>query len=367
MAREIHPARLPSLDGWRAVSIVMVLVCHSTYTLGFPAKPGGAAIMWSQAVGIWGVRFFFVISGFLITHLLLREHAKNGFISLKNFYLRRAIRILPVCYFYLFVLGCFTSYSQTTLNWVANLTFTTNYMIFFNPSPVPIPAGHLWSLGVEEQFYILWPFLLILILNRPHGVSKLAKILVIPLVVAPVVRVIDYLHLSPENLRFLFFSYSFFAKFDSLAYGCLAAVLFNYWRNPLETFCRKKFLAGGLGVLLVAAPCLSPYHGRLQAAGYESLQAMGFTLLLLNGVFNPDRGLNRLLNWKWVVQLGILSYSIYIWQQMFCGTGVMVFGIKDAWWTNFPSWIVAALLAACASYYLLEKPLLGLREKLRKD
>ena len=350
------------MDGWRAVSIALVLICHSTFAAGFPAKPGSAAFLWSQAVGIWGVRFFFVISGFLITHLLLREHAKNGFISLKNFYLRRAIRILPVCFLYLLVLGCFTKYSQPAVVWVANLTFTTNLLVLLNPTP----SGHLWSLGVEEQFYILWPFLLILILNRPDGVSKLVKVLIVPLLVAPIVRLLDYEHLYPDKLYFLVYHFSFLSKFDSLAYGCLAAVLYNYWRIPLETFCRRKFLAGGLGLIFVAAPCVIPFHGRFQAASYESLQAVGFSLLLLNGVFNPDRGLNRLLNWKWVVQLGILSYSIYIWQQMFCGMGETVFGVKDAWWTNFPVWILVTLLAACASYYLLEKPLLGLREKLRK-
>ena len=145
--------KLPSLDGWRAVSIGLVLVQHSTMAAGFPP----ALTPWIKRfdLGSLGVQFFFVISGFLITWLLLQEQARHGRISLKHFYLRRALRILPVYFFYLFVLGCLTRYEQPGYLWAANLTFTTNY---FWP---PEGTAHFWSLGVEEQFYLLWPGLLV--------------------------------------------------------------------------------------------------------------------------------------------------------------------------------------------------------------
>ena len=361
MTKQISSQKLPSLDGWRAVSIVLVLLCHSTFTTGFPLAPNSRLFFYSEAVGIWGVRFFFVISGFLITHLLLREQSKNGFISLKKFFVRRAIRILPVCFFYLFVLGVFTEYSQKFSVWLANLTFTTDFI----ETRHPFPTGHLWSLGVEEQFYLLWPGLLVLILHRPQGIAQLLKILALPLIIAPTVRVLYYSHAYPSSLEFLFLDHSFLSKFDSLAYGCAAAVLFNHWRNPLETFYQKNsrsiFVAG---VLLVFAPWILPFGGRFKAAGFESLQAVGFSLLLVQSLLQPAHGFYRWLNWKWVGQIGILSYSIYIWQQMFCGTGAMVFGSPDAWWVSFPFWIFTTLLAAAASYYLLEKPLLKWRAKL---
>jgi peptidoglycan/LPS O-acetylase OafA/YrhL len=352
--------KLPSLDGWRAVSIALVLICHSTYTPGFPTV-SKTLFDCCDAVGIWGVRFFFVISGFLITHLLIQEQAERGFISLKNFYARRALRILPVCYFYLFVLGFFTHYAQNATMWAANLTFTTNFFIILDP----LPTRHLWSLGVEEQFYLLWPVLLGIFISRADDVSKLARILILPVIIAPTVRLLHYKQLYPAGWEFLFANSSFFARFDSLAYGCLAALWFNHGRLSLENLYRKhpgKIVVAG--VLLIFSPWLLPFHGRFGATCFDSLQAIGFTFLLLQSLLLPERGFYRALNWRWVRHLGVLSYSIYIWQQMFCGTDAAVFGLTSAWWLRFPTWILTALLAAHASYYLLEKPLLKLRARL---
>ena len=86
--------------------------------------------------------------------------------------------------------------------------------------------------------------------------------------------------------------------------------------------------------------------------------------LLLHSVLSPRRFCYRALNWKWIGQLGILSYSIYIWQQIFC-TKPEVFGVATVWWMSFPGWLVPAFAAAFASYYLLERPLLALRAKFR--
>ena len=123
-----------------------------------------------------------------------------------------------------------------------------------------------------------------------------------------------------------------------------------------------------LAISLIVLPAvfrLVHIPGRLLVAMDNSLQSSGYTLLLLHSILQPGWGFYRLLNWKWVSHIGVLSYSIYIWQQMFFGTGESVFKVKDALWTEFPLWILSALLAAHASYYLLEKPLLGLRARFR--
>jgi peptidoglycan/LPS O-acetylase OafA/YrhL len=353
--------KLPSLDGWRTISIALVLLAHSTFTAGFPTALNPLILKYFAA-GTMGVHFFFVISGFLITWLLLQEQAKHGAISLKHFYVRRALRILPVYLLYLFVLGFLTRYAQTPADWLANLTFTTNFFW------VPEGTAHFWSLGVEEQFYLLWPGLLVLLLHcqKNSGGTNLLKFLAVPLVVAPIVRLLECKHWYPEPLRNLFVPGSFFLNFDALAYGCVAAVLFAHWRKDMEMFFKKnpRAIAWGGAALIIAPAALKLVHlpARFQAAGADTLQSIGFTLLLLQSVLYPGWGFYRLLNWKWVKHLGVLSYSIYIWQQMFCGTGESVFGVKNAWWTRFPVWIITALLAAHASYYLLEKPLLGFRE-----
>ena len=354
--------RLPSLAGWRALSIALGLLLHSSYASGFPSKLDRVINGFDS--GSLGVRFFFVISGFLITCLLLQEQTKHGTISLKKFYVRRALRILPVYFFYLFALGFLTRYSQTPAAWLANLTFTTNFF------PTPFSTTHFWSLGVEEQFYLLWPWFLVVGLNRREGSSKLLKILIVPLFAAPVIRIFSHELWYPEALGCLFQRTSFFGSFDSLAYGCLTAILFVHWRKPLENFYENNscLITWGGATLILAPPLLRFLHipALFQAAGFDSMQAMGFSLLLLQSIFYPQSGFYRCLNWKWVAHIGILSYSIYIWQELFCAPGKSVLGVQGAWYISFPGCILAALLAAHASYYLLEKPLLGLRARFRE-
>jgi peptidoglycan/LPS O-acetylase OafA/YrhL len=313
-------------------------------------------------MGGTGVMFFFVISGFLITWLMLKEHQIAGRINLRHFYMRRALRILPVYFAYLLILAFVTNYQQDPTYWLANLTFTTNFHI------PPFATAHLWSLALEEQFYLIWPCLLVFLPNEQP--MRLLKCLSVAVIIAPVLRIIGCKNWYPENLHFLFQWGSFFTRFDCLAYGCIAAVLYSFKRETCAVFFveKTKFSPTFLGLVAILVPSvlkLAHAPARIQAACGDTFVSIGFMFLLLHSIMNPSLPVYRWLNWKWVSHLGVLSYSIYIWQQMFCGTSKTVFGMADAWWTHFPVWILCALLAAHASYYLLEKPLLGLRAKFR--
>ncbi|HEV2694996.1 MAG TPA: acyltransferase [Verrucomicrobiae bacterium] len=353
--------KLPSLNGWRMISITLVLLYHSSFTPGFP--PQFLRLINGFDTGALGVRFFFVISGFLITFLLIQEQSKHGFINLKDFFLRRALRILPVYFAYLLALIFLTGFSQTPTDWLVNLTFTTDF------HPTPYPTTHLWSLGVEEQFYLIWPCFLGAAVSHQGGVSKLLKILFMPLLVAPIVRMVGCEHAEPESLECLFQKGSFFARCDSLAYGSVAAVIFTKYRGQVDAFYTKNpRVSMGMGVtLLLTVPCLRFLHAPMiiQAGLSDSIQAIGFTLLLVQSILCPKHGPYRFLNWKWVAHLGILSYSIYIWQELFCTPDQPLFGFRGAWCVNFPGCIFTALFVAHGSYYLLEKPLLSLRAKFR--
>src|SRR5882757_2722259 len=165
--------RIPSLDGLRALSIFLVLVLHSIQRIEITSP---VSFLW---VGIFngstGVFIFFVISGYLISSLLLREHEKRGSISLRGFYFRRAMRILPPLYVYVRVL--------LLLGWAGRLPIfkldIISALFFFHDYALSLmwPLEHFWSLSIEEQFYFIWPLLLLYCLRRPgpEGRSRPAK------------------------------------------------------------------------------------------------------------------------------------------------------------------------------------------------
>jgi peptidoglycan/LPS O-acetylase OafA/YrhL len=223
---EPFPKRFSSIDGWRALSILMVLGAHAELKLDFP---NGAEPWFSWICdGNLGVRFFFVISGFLITHLLIREYVQTGGLSVRGLYARRALRILPVYFVFLavmFALQMLTPAHQVRSSWLTNLTFTTNLIAtpHVPRSQQQSPMGHLWTLAVEEQFYLIWPALLCLAGLR--NTRRILWLLLVPIVVAPVCKAITYIRVLPAVMDFVFHDYSSIFYFDSLAIGCIAAVV----------------------------------------------------------------------------------------------------------------------------------------------
>jgi len=352
--------KLPSVDGWRALSIGMVLAAHCW---NMPGYSDSNLLVTSLPIffdGVLGVRFFFVISGFLITYLLIQEHDLNGNVSLKGFYIRRALRILPVYFAYLMVtalLQIFTNLHQAAVTWAGDLTFTVNFL------PRGEISGHLWSLSVEEQFYLLWPLIFVWLIKREKYVLP---VLVLPMIVALFCHVVSWAGKVPWIIHPLLHFHSSLVNFDSLATGCLAAFVLARHREKLVRRLAGwgKFYGVVLGAFMIALPafdlgCLGP----LTAIGGNLCQAFGFATLLLASILHP--GTFRPLNWFWVSRLGIVSYSVYIWQQIFC-IGPETYGFAPVWWMSFPGWLAAALLAGFVSYYGLEKPLLRLRSGFRR-
>jgi peptidoglycan/LPS O-acetylase OafA/YrhL len=351
---------LPSLDGWRALSILLVLGSHTKDTANFP--PEWLGLFWWLFDGNLGVRCFFIISGFLITTLMLRETASSGSLDLKRFYIRRALRILPVYLVFLVVvalLECFTAFHQAGSQWVHLLTFTTNFSTSSNWL-----TGHTWSLACEEQFYLIWPVLFGAV--GLQFVRKSLWFLGLPLVLCPLWRVVAYLKLFPDNV--LFNQFSFFSYLDTLAFGCLLAYVHPWIGQQLR--------AGRTSIPLVVVSCLililGPYvlqHAYLAGIFTVPLgatfQALGICLLISLSIHQPSKGPSRVLNLKPVIWLGQLSYSIYIWQQFFCAKPVL-FGWPLMWFQSSPFWIPASLGTGIASYYLLERPLLKLRIRLHR-
>jgi peptidoglycan/LPS O-acetylase OafA/YrhL len=150
---------IPSLDGMRAFSVLLVLVGHET-----------SSVLGRLPIGLFrngalGVNVFFVISGFLITHLMLGELDATGWLSLKNFYIRRAFRIFPAYYAYLAVVGVLSLAHFYPVDWKSLLGAAT-YTLDYFPMPLPWILAHSWSLCAEEHFYLLWPACIALVPRR---------------------------------------------------------------------------------------------------------------------------------------------------------------------------------------------------------
>ncbi|HTS08014.1 MAG TPA: acyltransferase [Candidatus Eisenbacteria bacterium] len=315
--------RIPSLDGMRAVSIALVVVGHWA-ELRFHSNVAGA-------FANLGVRIFFVISGYLITTLLLRELEKRGSICVRDFYVRRAYRILPAAMvfmaiaFVLFWRELRWYHMAAAVFYVANFDFTHPWYL-----------GHLWSLSVEEQFYLLWPGVL------KKWYRHRTKILVGVVAFAPVYRVACHL----AGLRGQA-DETFPAVADVIAVGCLLAMVAK---------CVPRISGAwvvAMGLIVASVPT---YWG---LRGFHSDPVLLFVLwplmhLSIAGlILHVVRMHYSLLNLRAMVWLGQISYSLYLWQQLF------VFGTHGRPWYG----VIAAVGAASASYYCVEKPILRLRER----
>jgi peptidoglycan/LPS O-acetylase OafA/YrhL len=356
--------QIPSLNGWRAVAILLVILDHAVYTVGFPVSriPTWGWIFLQQ--GNLGVRIFFVLSGFLITHLLLREAERRDAISLKHFYLRRCLRILPVYLIYLVILalliklGCIGGESNSS--WFGVLTFTRNMV-----GPVSSYTSHFWSLAVEEQFYLAWPLCLVTfaLWRRPRDAKLL---LLIPVLLCPLVRMSGMsIGKSGEFCGRVFGGNSILVYADSLAMGCLGA----FWlrRASLRLKLARPSFVLALALAIIAFGAVWGHVGGwggniIVSACIPSFQAFAILIAMWISAQHQNSIIFRVLNWPPVNLLGVLSYSIYIWHVLFlCNyTGPTQRALLYDWRT----WWLPLIAVAALSYYCIERPVLRLKRRL---
>jgi peptidoglycan/LPS O-acetylase OafA/YrhL len=354
-----RPRHIPSLDGLRALSVVLVIALHSIQR--FSVTHYVPTFYYVLGNGSMGVFIFFVISGYLITTLLLREREKRGTISLKSFYLRRAFRILPPLYWYILFLCLlwFTGHlpGMNRRELITALTFTRNYV----PHVGLWALEHLWSLCIEEQFYLIWPALLVICVTRRKGSEgrRLAGIIAVAVIlVEPVIRVLSFRYLPNFHNPG-----AFHMQADGLMFGALGALQQGHakferfytratrwpWLIPILIF----FVSGALGM---------KFENYWNMPIGITVNGLLILLWLLWLVRNPHSISGRIFNQPAVAWLGRLSYSLYIWQTFFLHhLNVEVLG-HNAWWSTFPGNWVCILAAALFSYYCVERPSLHVRD-----
>jgi peptidoglycan/LPS O-acetylase OafA/YrhL len=294
------------LDGIRGLAILAVLGHHFLGLRG----------------GFYGVDLFFVLSGFLITTLLLEEHAATGFVSLRRFYERRARRLLPalgpVLLFSLLVAvleaeAGHGDNARVRIEGIVSCIFYAANVVATFGNRLPIELSHMWSLAQEEQFYLLWPTILILLLYRARvSPVRLAALLAACAVVAMTWRGFVALHGGSED-RVL---YAPDTHCDGLLLGAaLAAARAAGLKSAMHRTVKRLIIPAGL-LLLIAAVLLPPTRLGFTVGGPAvELAAVAFILGAIGD--HP-----RLLRWSPLVWLGSISYGVYLWQ----GPLLLLFG-----------------------------------------
>ena len=360
------PARLtgrqPALDGLRAVAVVAVLLFH-----------GGVA---GARGGFLGVDVFFVLSGYLITMLLLREQQATGRIALGAFWARRARRLLPALFFVLAAVAVYAAFLvepqarlSLRLDGLAALGYVGNWRQlgaeggYFAQGATPSPLRHTWSLSIEEQFYLVWPLVVVALLRgRRLTRSRVRWVLVVAAVAALASAVLMSVLLGGDVSRVY---YGTDTRAQSVLVGCALAALLRLRRTPASTPGRTSAppglvtLAGWLGLVVVIAAMITVdgtqrglYHGGLL------LFDTAVAAVLAAVVLAPARGLARLLSVRPLPALGRISYGVYLWHWP-------VFVVLTAERTGLTGPALLALrlgvtlVLATLSWRLVERPVLN--------
>jgi peptidoglycan/LPS O-acetylase OafA/YrhL len=292
-----------------------------------------------------GVRIFFVISGYLITNLLLEEISRFGNVSLPLFYARRALRIFPAFFLFVAALAVLDQLSVISLpprNLLHVLTYTVNFS-----SGGCWYSGHLWSLSVEEQFYFVWPFAVRFF--PPRSWTAIALVAFFSNIAFGVFHTLFGFRLFGLNPALQSFAFPFVC--GPIAIGCLLAI----WEKPIRRIGYRLFVhpAGiSLFPLILIADSFSKEP--ISSAGLDLL----LVLFVARCVFQPQDTVGRFLNLGPMTFTGKLSYSLYLWQQLF---------FHYSFIPMFPLNVIGTAGLASMSYFLLEKPFLKIRSSLRRQ
>jgi len=314
LASERHSPRINGFDGLRAVAVGGVLLTHLHYGAIF---------------GSLGVRLFFALSGFLITSLLIRELERTGTVNLGRFVVRRALRIFPAYYAALAFVAIITG-----LSWIRLFPAVTYTYNFVPPGDRISVLSHLWTLAIEEHFYLVWPAVVLL-----AGRARSLRVICIALVATCVLAAFGGVPGSwtiPAAMP--------------IALGALGALSLDRLRGAAA---RGSWLVCSLTLLL--SPIVIAQPTELPSA----VGAIGLVIWIA-----INQGTVRVLDWGPIGYLGRISYGVYIWQGIFTGNGATPeFG---AFPPSQPILQVAlTLVFAIASWHLLEQPLLRLRDRRR--
>jgi peptidoglycan/LPS O-acetylase OafA/YrhL len=298
---------VPELDGLRGVAVLLVILSHS-FVVGFRTRFSVVNNIFRG--GFLGVNIFFVLSGFLITALLLREQADRGHVRIGTFYAGRALRLLPALYVLLVAHMVYVAvthpfpFEHELVSVRAAAFYYFNWQVVWNVHKVATDLGHLWSLSIEEQFYLVWPAVLILGLGLRRRARTVAAVLIAVIVIIAVNRAVLW---HPTAWQELLNRTD--TQADGLFVGALLAVLWVRRRTPT----RGLVLTGWIAVGIIAVN-VEFFRGdrSFYFKGGSTLFAVSVAALILATLETNWFG-NRLLRFAPLRAIGRVSYGLYLW------------------------------------------------------
>lgn len=348
----------PALDGLRGISILVVMCLH-----------GG--MFWLFQGGFLGVDIFFVLSGFLITSLLLEEWTQTGTINFRNFYIRRGLRLLPplllVIAICLLVVTFFPP-AQGSAE-AAKSILVALYLSDWMPARVFPPLFHTWSLSIEEQFYLVWPLLLFFLLRLRISSRFVVWGLFAGVLMLNVNRAVLWYHHTEANLVRVYVSLD--TRSDTLLIGCIAGILVSGAlirpSKLTSTVLRIMTVASALAVtvLIFAISATFPpmYYGGFSAIGFM------VATIIIGLFYAPLNFANTILEFPLLRWFGRLSYGLYLWHYpvyLFYDSLFGPFPIRSYTLRICSTFVVKFLLAVAVSslsFYFVEQPALRLKKR----
>lgn len=343
----------PELDCLRFFAFLFVFVSHAfAIELGYYTHlgiPQSAALWLSRAIAVggFGVALFFVLSSYLITELLIREHGRTGRLDIKSFYIRRALRIWPLYFFFLLLVYLLipqrSIYALSGTYLAAMLLFAGNWACIIFGGMGASVAGPLWSVSVEEQFYLAWP----LIISR-IGVKRLKTVCFVVIAIANLTRIV----MEKKGAGFVAFWCNTITWLDAIAAGALIALFLRGGVPRLSQVKRILLFAGGFVVWVLPAR-YSQFLIYPDIAAYP-LIVSGSVMMLLAVLGS------RLTN-PVLVYLGRISYGLYVWHVLALAIASLLLRKYSPLHALFG--FALTLLIAAISYRWLEQPFLKLKKR----
>jgi peptidoglycan/LPS O-acetylase OafA/YrhL len=345
---------LPGLNGLRAFAALAVVFTHINNRLDYFSLPKGQLL----DLASYGVTIFFTLSGFLITFLLLKELEKTGTIDIKKFYMRRILRIWPLYYVYLFIVIFLTGFSNIQWPILFYLLIVPNFKNSFvgvintvvGSKVMVLLIGHYWSLGVEEQFYAFWPW----VVRKSKNLLKF--LLLFPILFVLMKLALRIFH-APYNILVLVN----YTRFGCLSIGALGAYLYYKHSKKLEVF-NKKWIELTAWVFFIVVG-FNKFH-ITSIIDHEIISV--FTLIIIfNQINNPLRLIS--LENKLFDYLGKISFGLYVYNPLviyLMAIGFNYFVIENAIVKQLLIYVLvvpAIILVAHLSYFYFENRFLKLK------